>query len=281
MAFFEDSEGNTVGSICVVTGRGSHAPRRDHCAACDNNGLNGHTRRPGDHRSRGLASGERSGTLGGCIRANGVFGLPQYRSTHPRGSQGPPDKTRQDPVAALPHRRRRLPDQGDGRAIEEIGKYHPQERALADRGRFRACAVLAVRRRPAERGVVALLKRTGDWQKFSGDTSPSGVDPQREKPDKTAAFNAALAEIGGGLGPATTTKKAASKKSEATTDPEVEGTRPRRSRRPTRASLRLSRSRADRARRCAGASRPRDRQLSRRVTVRDKELRNGRMLEVG
>ena len=30
-----------------------------------------------------------------------------------------------------------------------------------------------------------------------GDTSPSGVDPQKEKPNKLDAFNAALAEIGG------------------------------------------------------------------------------------
>jgi small subunit ribosomal protein S16 len=44
--------------------------------------------------------------------------------------------------------------------------------------------------------VVALFKRTGDWQQYSGDTSPSGVDPQKVKANKLDAFNAALAEAG-------------------------------------------------------------------------------------
>ena len=83
---------------------------------------------------------------------------------------------------------------------------------------------LSVGAQPSE-AVVALLKRTGDWQKFSGDTSPSGVDPQPEKPDKTAAFNAALAEMGGEpRTAATTTKKAAAKKPDAVPDAAVEGT---------------------------------------------------------
>ena len=54
---------------------------------------------------------------------------------------------------------------------------------------------LSVGAQPTE-AVVALLKRTGDWQKFSGDTSPSGVLPQPEKRNKTDVFNAALAEAG-------------------------------------------------------------------------------------
>ncbi len=114
----------------------------------------------------------------------------------------------------------------DGRAIEEIGKYHPKnDPSLIEVDSERAQYWLSVGAQPSE-AVVALLKRTGDWQKFSGDTSPSGVDPQREKPDKTAAFNAALAEMGGEpRTAATTTKKAAAKKAAATTpDPEVEGT---------------------------------------------------------
>ena len=39
----------------------------------------------------------------------------------------------------------------DGRAIEEIGKYHPMSRALVHRGRLRAGPALAVRRRAADR----------------------------------------------------------------------------------------------------------------------------------
>ena len=54
---------------------------------------------------------------------------------------------------------------------------------------------LSVGAQPTE-AVIALLKRTGDWQRYSGDTSPSGVLPQPEKKNKTDAFNAALAEAG-------------------------------------------------------------------------------------
>jgi small subunit ribosomal protein S16 len=110
----------------------------------------------------------------------------------------------------------------DGRAIEEIGKYHPKnDPSVIEVDSERAQYWLSVGAQPSE-AVVALFKRTGDWQKFSGDTSPSGVDPQREKPNKLDAFNAALAEIGGDTRSAGTTpaKKAAAAKRE----PVVEGT---------------------------------------------------------
>ena len=108
----------------------------------------------------------------------------------------------------------------DGRAIEEIGKYHPKnDPSLIEVDSERAQYWLSVGAQPSE-AVVALFKRTGDWQKFSGDTSPAGVDPQREKPNKLDAFNAALSEVGGERSAATTpTKKAASKR-----EPTVEGT---------------------------------------------------------
>ena len=84
----------------------------------------------------------------------------------------------------------------DGRAIEEIGQYHPKnDPSIIKVDSERAQYWLSVGAQPTE-AVVALLKRTGDWQKFSGDTSPSGIDPQPEKKDKLAAFNAALAEKG-------------------------------------------------------------------------------------
>jgi small subunit ribosomal protein S16 len=84
----------------------------------------------------------------------------------------------------------------DGRAIEEIGKYHPKnDPSLIEVDSERAQYWLSVGAQPSE-AVVALLKRTGDWQKFSGDTSPSGVEPQRVKKNKLDAFNAALAEAG-------------------------------------------------------------------------------------
>jgi len=84
----------------------------------------------------------------------------------------------------------------DGRAIEEIGKYHPKnDPSVIEVNSERAQYWLSVGAQPTE-AVVALLKRTGDWQSYSGDTSPSGVLPQREKKNKTDLFNAALAEAG-------------------------------------------------------------------------------------
>ncbi len=85
----------------------------------------------------------------------------------------------------------------DGRAIEEIGLYHPKNDPSVIRvNSERAQYWLSVGAQPTE-AVVALLKRSGDWQTFSGDTSPSGIDAQAEPRDKVAAFNKALAESEG------------------------------------------------------------------------------------
>jgi len=115
----------------------------------------------------------------------------------------------------------------DGRAIEEIGKYHPKnDPSVIEVDSERAQYWLSVGAQPSE-AVVALLKRTGDWQKFSGDTSPSGVLPQPEKPNKTDLFNAALADAGKEpkAPPAGAAKKAASKPESTKTEPaSVEGT---------------------------------------------------------
>jgi small subunit ribosomal protein S16 len=115
----------------------------------------------------------------------------------------------------------------DGRAIEEIGKYHPKnDPSVIEVDSERAQYWLSVGAQPTE-AVIALLKRTGDWQKYSGDTSPSGVLPQPEKPNKTDAFNAALADAGqepraaaGGTAKKSTTKPTRSKTEESS----VEGT---------------------------------------------------------
>jgi small subunit ribosomal protein S16 len=82
----------------------------------------------------------------------------------------------------------------DGRAIEEIGQYHPKsDPSVIKIDSERAQYWLGVGAQPTE-AVVALLKRTGDWQTFTGDTSASGVTPQPTRPDKDELFNAALAE---------------------------------------------------------------------------------------
>jgi small subunit ribosomal protein S16 len=85
----------------------------------------------------------------------------------------------------------------DGRAIEEIGLYHPKNDPSVIRvNSERAQYWLGVGAQPTE-AVVAIFKRSGDWQKFSGDDSPSGIDPQPEPRDKAALFNKALAEADG------------------------------------------------------------------------------------
>ncbi|MBB1510832.1 30S ribosomal protein S16 [Tessaracoccus sp. MC1756] len=90
----------------------------------------------------------------------------------------------------------------DGQAIEEIGLYHPKnEPSLIRVDSERVQYWLGVGAQPTE-AVVAILKRTGDWQQFSGDTSPSGVLPQREPRDRDAAFAAALAEDSDASAPA-------------------------------------------------------------------------------
>ena len=85
----------------------------------------------------------------------------------------------------------------DGQAIEEIGIYHPKNDPSVIRiDSERAQYWLGVGAQPTE-AVVALLKRSGDWQKFTGVESPSGINPQPVPVDKLARFNAALAEADG------------------------------------------------------------------------------------
>jgi small subunit ribosomal protein S16 len=110
----------------------------------------------------------------------------------------------------------------DGRAIEEIGLYHPKnDPSVIQVNSERAQYWLSVGAQPTE-AVVALFKRSGDWQKFSGDTSPSGIDPQKPKADRLARYT----EAAGAPGEVTeaVTKKSPKKKveqpeaSEPTTD---------------------------------------------------------------
>ena len=50
--------------------------------------------------------------------------------------------------------------------------------------------------------VVAIFKRSGDWQKFTGEDIPSGILPQPEPRDREAEFAKALAEDGNAVAPA-------------------------------------------------------------------------------
>ena len=84
----------------------------------------------------------------------------------------------------------------DGRFIEKLGSFDPMLKEDAQRvvlDAERAQHWLGVGAQPSET-VVSILKRSGDWQKFTGEKSESGILPQAEKADKVARFNAALAE---------------------------------------------------------------------------------------
>jgi len=97
----------------------------------------------------------------------------------------------------------------DGRSIEVIGRYHPKEDpSLIEINSERAQYWLGVGAQPTE-PVLALLKITGDWQKFKGLPGAEGTLKVKEpKPSKLDLFNAALAEADGGpSGEATQAKK--------------------------------------------------------------------------
>ena len=85
----------------------------------------------------------------------------------------------------------------DGRAIEEIGKYHPtHEPSVIDIDSERVRYWLGVGAQPTEQ-VEALLKITGDWQSFKGLPGAEGtLKPQPVKPSKREQYEAAMAVAG-------------------------------------------------------------------------------------
>lgn len=80
-----------------------------------------------------------------------------------------------------------------GRAIEEIGIYQPkQEPSLIQVNGERAQYWLGVGAQPTE-AVAAILRVTGDWQKFKGLPGAEGtLKVAAPKADKKAAFEAAV-----------------------------------------------------------------------------------------
>jgi small subunit ribosomal protein S16 len=83
----------------------------------------------------------------------------------------------------------------DGRAIEEIGKYHPKaDPSFIEVDSERAQHWLKVGAQPTD-PVRKILEITGDWQKFKGLPGAEGTLRTAEpKADKKVAFAAALAE---------------------------------------------------------------------------------------
>ena len=83
----------------------------------------------------------------------------------------------------------------DGRAIEEIGKYHPKaEPSFIEVNSERVQHWLSVGAQPTN-PVRVLLKITGDWQKFTGEPGAEGtLRTAKPREDKKERFTAAAKE---------------------------------------------------------------------------------------
>jgi len=100
----------------------------------------------------------------------------------------------------------------DGRVIEEIGTYNPKtDPSIIKVDSERAQHWLSVGAQPSE-PVLALLRKTGDWQAFRGEPAPPPLLVAEERKDKTDAFNDALKQAhGDSASEAVTVKKAAAR----------------------------------------------------------------------
>ncbi len=112
----------------------------------------------------------------------------------------------------------------NGLSIEEIGRYVPgQEPSIIQVNSDRALYWLGVGAQPTE-AVTALLKVTGDWQKFKGLPGTEGtLKFAAEKPKKVVAYEAAVkAAASEPAEGATTLKKKAQEKLAAKSAPAIE-----------------------------------------------------------
>ena len=105
----------------------------------------------------------------------------------------------------------------DGRALETLGLYRPKENpSYIELDSERAQYWLGVGAQPTE-AVEAILKVTGDWQKFKGIEGAEGsLKIADEKPSKLDLFNKALEEASNEpTAEAITTKRKADKAKKA------------------------------------------------------------------
>ena len=114
----------------------------------------------------------------------------------------------------------------DGRAIEEIGKYHPTaEPSVIDISSERAQYWLSQGAQPTE-AVEALLKVTGDWQKFKGEPGDEGTlkvkEPKKSKKELYEAAIAAAGKADEGKDTATTPRRKAAKAEPVAEAPKVD-----------------------------------------------------------
>ncbi len=107
----------------------------------------------------------------------------------------------------------------DGRAIEEIGKYHPKaEPSFIEVNSERAQHWLSVGAQPTD-PVRKILEITGDWQKFKGLPGAEGtLKTAAPREDRKEIFAAAVKENLGDAAPAPKARGRASKDSDAAAD---------------------------------------------------------------
>jgi small subunit ribosomal protein S16 len=113
----------------------------------------------------------------------------------------------------------------DGRAIEEIGKYHPKEEpSLIEVKSDRVQHWLSVGAQPTDQ-VRHLLTITGDWQKFKGEASAqNNVKVAETKADKKVRYDELVKE------------SLAAKESKRDSRPARSSSRPKREAAPAEAS---------------------------------------------
>jgi small subunit ribosomal protein S16 len=115
----------------------------------------------------------------------------------------------------------------DGRAIEEIGKYHPKnEPSFIEVDSERAQHWLSVGAQPTD-PVRKILEITGDWQKFKGLPGAEGtLKVAAPKADKKDAYNAAVTEaLGTGDGAKAKGRKPGAKADGDQADADASGTK--------------------------------------------------------
>jgi small subunit ribosomal protein S16 len=147
--------------------------------------------------------------------------VPTSQAAHPKRTSGVPEhvatkiKLMRLGKMREPHYRIVVADartKRDGRSIETIGEYHPKnEPSIIRVDAERAAYWLGVGAQPTE-AVTAILKVTGDWQKFKGLPAPEPMKLAEPKPDKRTLFDVALHEADGSpQAEATTPRKRAAK----------------------------------------------------------------------
>ncbi|GAA1628568.1 30S ribosomal protein S16 [Catellatospora bangladeshensis] len=114
----------------------------------------------------------------------------------------------------------------DGKAIEYIGIYQPKEDpSVIEVKSDRVQHWLSVGAQPSE-SVIAILSKTGDWQKFKGLPAPPPLLVAAPKADRKATYEAA-AQAAAGLeapksAPAKKAAKAEPAKAETAAEPAAE-----------------------------------------------------------